>query len=110
MLNLSGQIATLNQNSRQIGGLYDWQTNVVMNYTTKDGVKEFKPVKRIEAQSYWILEKIKSNEFDAEFFMVQGGQLILIDKGNVVIDLPDTQTLDRRLYAPIEVRWLSVTY
>lgn len=110
MLSLSGQIATLNQNNKQVGGLYDWSAHVVMNYTVKDGIKVFKPVKHIEAQSYWILEKIKSNEFDAEFFVVQGGQLILIDKGDVVIDLPDVTTINQRLYAPIEVRWIGVKY
>ncbi len=108
MLNLSGQVVVLNQNGEQVGGLFDWSTNVVMNYTTKDGSREYKPTKHIDAQSYWLLEHLDSNEFDAEFFVVQGGQLLLIDKGNVVIDFPDLVTLDQRLYAPIEVRWLGV--
>ena len=110
MLNLSGQIATLNQAGEQVGGLYDWAINVVMNYTVKDGIKIFKPVKHIEAQSYWLLKKIKSNKFGVSFFTVQGGQLVLMDAGEVVIDLPDLITLDQRLYAPVEARWMGVKY
>ncbi len=107
MLSQSGQIAVLYQDKKQIGGLRDWDCRVVMNYTTKDGVKEYKPIKHIDAQSYWILEPIQSNEFDAEFYQVLNNDLVLMDSGKVVIDFPDLRTLDQRLYAPIDVRWLK---
>ncbi len=107
MLNLSGQIATLNQNGKQVAGLYDWDSRAILNYTTKDGVKEYSPVKFIDAQSYWILEEIRDNQFDAEFYSIEFGKLILMDAGKVIIDFPDLSTLDQRLYAPISVRWVS---
>jgi hypothetical protein len=105
MLSLNGQIATLNQ-GKQVGGLYDWSTNVILNYTSKDGTKVYQPVKKISALSYWLLNKIKSNEFYVEFFSIQLDKLILMDSGYVVIDFPDLNTLDKHLYAPIEVKWL----
>lgn len=107
MLDLTSQIATLRQNGKQIGGLYDIEIRVILQYTTVDGMKEYKPIKRITALSYWLLEPIQSNEFDAEFFIINSNQLIIIDAGRVVIDFPDLVTLDRRLYAPIEIRWLG---
>ncbi len=107
MLNQSGQIAVLYQNKKQVGGLRDWDCRVVMNYTLKDGIKEYKPVKHLDAQSYWILEPIRDNVFDVEFYQVLNNQLILLDAGKVVIDFPDTETVDRRLYALIDIRWIG---
>ena len=107
MFDLTSQIATLNQDGKQVGGLFDCEIRVILQYTTVAGMKEYKPVKKITALSYWLLEPIQSNEFDAEFFTINSNQLVTVDAGKVVIDFPDLRTLDRRLYAPIEVRWIS---
>ena len=107
MLNQQGQIAVLYQNKKQVGGIRDWDCRVILNYTTRDGIKEYQPVKHIDAQSYWILEPIEDNEFNAEFYQVLNNELVLMDAGRVVIDFPDVRTLGRRLYAPIEVRWIG---
>jgi hypothetical protein len=110
MLELTGQIADLKQNGIQIGGLYDWSERLVLDYTTQDGVKIYKPIKKIEASSYWLLEPVSSNSFQADFYTLVNNDLVLTDSGNVVIDLPDTKTTDRRLYAPIEIRWLNAEH
>ena len=107
MLDIQSPIAVLKQNEKQVGGLYDIEIRVILNFTTVDGFKEYKPVKRISALSYWLLEPVKSNEFDAEFFLVNSNQLVTIDAGSVMIDFPDLVTLDRRLYAPINVNWVG---
>ena len=107
MLDLSGQIAVLYQGKKQVGGLYDWNARVVLQYTTIKGMREYKPAKHISAQSYWILEPIRDNEFDAEFYQVLNDDLILMDAGKVAIDFPDVRTVDRRLYAPIDIRWIN---
>ena len=110
MLNLEGQIGVLSQNGKQIAGLYDWESHVVLNFTTKDGMKEYKPAKHITARSYWILEPVRENVFDAEFYQIVSNELVLMDTGKVVIDFPDVRTTDQRLYAPINVRWIGVEY
>ena len=107
MLSQSGQIAVLYQDKKQVGGLRDWDCRVVMNYTTVGGIKEYKPIKRLNAQSYWLLEPVQDNEFDVEFYQIFNNDLILLDAGKVVIDFPDCHTLDRRLYAPIDIKWVS---
>jgi len=107
MFNLEGQIASLKQKGKQVAGLYNWESHIILNHTTKDGMKEYKPVKKINALSYWLVEPVEDNLFDAEFYQIFMNDLILIDAGRVVIDFPDCHTLDRRLYAPIEVRWMS---
>ena len=110
MLNIEGQIATLSQDGKQVAGLYDWEARVILNYTTRGGVKEYKPTKKIDARSYWLVEPVRDNLFDAKFYQVMNDDLILMDSGKVVIDFPDCRTVDRRLYAPIEVRWVGVEY
>ena len=109
MFDLTSQIATLKQHGKQIGGLYDIEIRVILQYTTVDGMKEYKPIKKITALSYWLLVPIQDNEFDAEFFMVNSNILVTIDAGRVMIDFPDVRTLDRRLYAPIDARWLNAS-
>ena len=110
MLSLEGQIGVLYQEGKQVGGLYDWEFHIILDYTTKDGMKEYKPHKKIDARSYWLVEPVKENVFDAEFYQVMNDRLILMDAGKVAIDLPDCATIDRRLYAPIEIRWVGVEY
>jgi hypothetical protein len=107
VLDIQSPIATLKQNGKQVGGLFDCEIRVILQYVTKDGMKDYKPIKKITSLSYWLLEPVSSNEFEAEFYQVVNNDLILIDAGKVVIDLPDKRTLDRRLYAPIEIRWIS---
>jgi hypothetical protein len=107
MFDINSQIATLKQNGEQVAGLYDIELRVVLQYTTKDGMKDYKPVKRISSMSYWLIKPVTSNEFEAEFYQVVNNDLILMDSGKVIIDFPDKRTLDRRLYAPINVVWVS---
>jgi hypothetical protein len=107
LLDLTSQIATLKQNGKQVGGLFDCEIRVILQYTAKDGMKDYKPTKKLSAMSYWLLVPVTSNEFDAEFYQVVNNDLILMDAGKVVIDFPDKGTLDRRLYAPIQIVWVS---
>lgn len=107
MLEITSQIATLKQDGKQVGGLYDVDIRVILQYTTVDGFRDYKPIKKISALSYWILEPITINVFEAEFFQSMNNQLVTMDAGKVAIDFPDTRTLDRRQYAPVEVRWLG---
>uniref|UniRef100_A0A6M3IWT7 Uncharacterized protein n=1 Tax=viral metagenome TaxID=1070528 RepID=A0A6M3IWT7_9ZZZZ len=107
MLNLEGQIAVLYQEGKQVAGMYDWEIHVILDYTTKDGMKEYKPHKNISARSYWLVEPVKENVFYAEFYQTMLDNLILMDAGNVAIDFPDCATLDKRLYAPINVNWVG---
>jgi len=107
MLSLEGQIGVLYQEGKQVAGIYDWESHIILDSTTVDGMKVYKPHKHISARSYWLVEPVKENVFYAEFYQTMLDNLILIDAGNVAIDFPDCATLDRRLYAPINVTWIS---
>jgi hypothetical protein len=106
MFNLEGQIAVLYQSGKQVAGLYDFEIRILLDYTTKDNMRVYKSHKIIDARSYWLVEPVEENVFDAEFYQVMNDNLVLMDAGKVVIDFPDCHTVDQRLYAPISVVWI----
>jgi len=107
---MEGEIGVLYQDKKQVGGFYRWDTHVVAPFTTVDAWKVYIPRKVIIAIGYWLVEIPIDNCFDAEFYAVKDGRLVLMDAGQVAIDLPDTRTLDRRLDAPLNIKWVGVEY
>ena len=110
MLNLEGQIAVLYQEGKQVAGLDNWESRVILDYSTVNNMKVYKSHKRIDARSYWLVEPVKENVFDAEFYQVLNDNLVLIDAGRVAIDFPDCHTVDTRLYAPVRIEWIGIEY
>ena len=110
MLELEGEIGMLSQNGEQVGGVFDWHSRLALDYTVKNNAREYKPTKHIMARSYWLIYPIRDNTFDAEFYQVINGDLVLMEAGKVAIDLPDTETIDRRMYAPVGIKWISYEY
>ncbi len=102
---MNGEIAALYQNEKQVGGVYNWEISLASDSTTKDGWLEYKVVKNITANSYWLTLAPDSNMFEVKFYKAIQGQLVLMDDGTVEITLPDTVTLDHKLDAPLEMIW-----
>uniref|UniRef100_A0A6M3JSP0 Uncharacterized protein n=2 Tax=viral metagenome TaxID=1070528 RepID=A0A6M3JSP0_9ZZZZ len=102
---MEGQIGVLYQNGNQVAGVYDWEVSLAFDSTVRKGWEEVKSIKHITSMSYWLVEKPQGNLYDIELYQKVEGQLILMDKGTIAINLPDTETLDRRLYAPLNLIW-----
>ena len=94
----------------QVGGIYDWDISLIWDSVIVNKWREHKVKKNITANSYWLIKPPDGNCFDIELYKTIQGALVLMDTGNVAIDFPDVKTLDRRLYAPIEIRWLGCEY
>ena len=107
---MDGKLGVLYQDNKQVGGFFDWDIHLVSDFTTVRGWKTFKPKKKISARSYYLVEKLKDNQFVVEFYDVVKTKLVLMDKGEAVVDLPDSKTLDRRLDAPIDIVWVKGEY
>ena len=101
------QIVKLSQDGKQVGGLFDCEVDVKLEGIEKKDGTDYKPHKRIAASSYWLLVTPQNNEFDAEFYSTQDNHLVLVDAGRVKVRFPDTNTLDKKLHAPISVGWIS---
>ena len=104
---MNGVLGVLYQGGKQVGGIYDWDIDIITsNSTIRNGWYEFKVFKEITAQSYWLNLAPDSDYFEIKFYKAIRGQLVLIDGGKVGVSLPD-KTLDRRLHIPLEIRWVS---
>ena len=106
---MEGSLGVLYQDG-QVGGVYDWLVSLVWDSIVVNESREYKVKKNISALSYWLIKAPDGNCFDIELYKTIQGALVLMDAGKVKIDFPDTKTLDRRLYAPIEIRWLGCEY
>lgn len=103
---MNGEIGALFQHDKQVGGVYNWSINLAIDVSTnKELWYEYKVKKVITAHSYWLVSVPADNCFEAKFYKKIKGQLVLMDDGMVVVDLPDTTTLNRVLDAPLEIVW-----
>ena len=104
---MNGEIGTLNQEGRQIGGFFDWSIDIVLDETIRHGVRELGVRKIVSASRYWLLEIPNSDIYEARFYKMISGQLVLMDEGQIGLGLPDKETLDRVLSAPLGMRWMT---
>ncbi len=100
---MNGELAVLYQETKQVGGLYDWEIEIISQSTIRNGWYEHKITKGITAQSYWLTDAPDGNCFEIKFYKAIRGQLVLIDSGEIEIDLPN-KTIDHRFYIPLVVR------
>ena len=64
-------------------------------------------MEKVKAWAYWLISEPDGNIYEAKFFQYGDKRLTLVQVGEVMIDLPDTKTLDRKLEAPLEFRWMN---
>ena len=102
---MDGQIGVLKQGGKQVGGIYDWGISLAYDSAVSKGWTNLRVIKHIVAQSYWLTEIPKDNIYDIELYKKVDSQLVLMDAGVVGLNLPDTETLNRRLYAPLDLKW-----
>lgn len=106
-MNLEGELGVLRQEGKQVAGVYNWESRIILNYTVKDSMREYKPTKIMKARSYWLVEPVTSDEFDIELLKVIDNALVVMDSGKVKVSFPDTKTIDRRLDAPLDLVWVG---
>jgi len=102
---MDGILGVLKQDGKQCGGIYDWEISLAYDSVVSKGWTNLKVIKHIIAQSYWLTEIPTDNIYDIELYRKVDNQLVLMDAGVVKLNLPDTETLNQRLYAPIELNW-----
>ena len=103
---MNGELGVIYQDNKQVGGFFDWEIEVTPNVTIEKEWREYKIFKRITTRSYWLSIVHSNNLFEAVFYKVVEGQLVLMDEGMVLIDLPH-RILGHRYYIPIEILWMG---
>ncbi len=103
---MNGELGVLYQGGKQVGGFFDWEIDLTLVPTMRNGWYSFKAFKRITIQSYWLINAPDGSCYEAKLYKAIRGQLILMDSGRVEVNLPN-RTLDRRLCIPLEIRWIG---
>ena len=80
----TGEIGTLNQDGKQVGGFFDW---IISDSLTEPHFKA-----KIEALAFWLIEDVNPGQFDASFYQLQRGQLVLMQQEKVKVDFPGCVT------------------
>ena len=101
-----GEIGAFYQKDGQVGGLFGWSISAVLSEGLMGRWKAPKTTKVVTANSYWLIKKPKGVIFQAEFYQKIRGQLVLIDAGTVELKLPDVDTINRTLQAPLRLIWI----
>ncbi len=101
-----GIIGVLRQDNEQVGGIFNWSIDATLADGIQGRWKSPKAIKKVTARSYWLVKEPDSNIFEVEFYQQVKGQLVLMDAGKVKLKLPDTTTLDKKLLAPLTLRWI----
>ncbi len=104
---MNGELGVLYQEEKQVGGLYGWEIDFAYDSTVSNGWREFKITKGISAASYWLNFVPDGNCFDIKLYKAIRGQLVLVDSGKVMINLPSVRIFDTKLNIPIEIRWIG---
>ena len=100
---MEGEIGVLYQ-GKQVGGIYNWTIHVAYESTVKNDWVEVETKRTVSALAYWLIEKPESNIFEIELYQVVNNQLVLMQGGRAEINLPDKETLNRKLWALLEIR------
>lgn len=88
-----GQIGTIHDGDKQIGGFTDWHIEVRI---------EGKAKTHISASGFWMFEKPPS-KVTVRFYQISANDLVLINERFVSLSLPDEYPLDTLVKIPIEM-------
>jgi len=82
-----GEIGTLNQGGKQVGGFRDWQIDLTTDNIPRRGYFDKKVKIRLQADRYWLLDKPAGDNYTAKFYQHISGQLALVAEHDVNISL-----------------------
>ncbi len=102
---MNGKIAVLYQGGKQVGGLFDWQIDMILPPSIKNGWREYKLIKEITARSYWLIDAPDGNLFEVKFYNAIRGHLVLIATGMVEVNLPKI-IVNKKIFMPLKLRWI----
>jgi len=101
-----GDIGVLHQSGKQVGGIFNWSIDGAIT-AGRQGMWAAPSVsKKVKANSYWLITEPDGDIFEVDFYQQLSNQLVLMDTGKVKLLLPDIETLDRTLRAPLTLRWI----
>jgi hypothetical protein len=103
---MEGQIGTLIQNEEQIGGFYNWSTDLLLDRTKgKDGTDyQFQRLKLV-SNEVWLFKHPVKPEMVVCLYQLIDDRLALVMKKETTINLPKLPLNVKYLW-PLEAVWM----
>ncbi len=95
---MNGEIGTLFQEGKQIGGFYDWAIDIQL----LKGLQNNKAIVKATAARFWVLCSPSQSEIRASFYRLVGDRLVLMNQAQVTVSLGDKLGLIKK---PLEMIW-----
>lgn len=103
---MEGEIGVLYQEGKQVAGVTNWEITLFLDNTSIKGWSSQKVTdKKISAWGYWLTQESECDEYEACFYVSWRGELVLVDKSIVKVNLPDAP-LDKKMLCELEIIWL----
>jgi len=99
----TGRIGTLSAYGRQVGGFLDWRIDTLIKKTKS--LPETRTV--AVAASFWMLEEVNTEYYDAAFYFLDSGKLILAQEAKVLVGFPGTFLLDKWIKASLDMELID---
>lgn len=101
----SGEIGTLNQDGKQIGGFLDWTLRTTLNATKGENWASYKLVGRsVDSPRFWLLEKPINDCYEVNLYQLIKDTFVLINTSQCRIEIPDVP-LNR--INQLTLKWMS---
>lgn len=103
---MNGQIGTLYQDGKQVGGFLEWSLDIRLFRTEKpDSTVYTVHAIKCTADKFWVLSAPSDSEIVAYFYQLIKGRLVLMAQRTVEVNLagPLNKTINR----PLEITWMN---
>ncbi len=102
---LNGEIGSLIQDGKQIGGFLDWTIELNLESVERPQGREYRKVLKATADRYWVLCSPSRGEIKALYYQLIRDRLVLVNQSLVSIELGTV--LDKIINKPIEMIWTT---
>lgn len=104
---MNGPIGTLIQNEEQIGGFYNWNTDLFLDSTKGRDGQEYRFQRlKLTFNEVWLLKHPVSPDMVVCLYQLINDRLVLVMKKDTVVNIP-TLPLNVKYLWPLETIWTS---
>ena len=105
MRQLNGEIGTLYQDGKQIGGFLDWSIDLKLNSVNQAEGRVYKHcMTKSTASKFWLLSTPTEAEITAHYYLLVGDTLALVNSHTVEVNLSGSLN---KILGPLEMVWTN---
>ena len=103
---MQGQIGTLYQDGKQLGGFLDWSIDLSLNRTQVPDSRVYKvQVIKSTAERFWLLSAPSEGDITAHYYQLIKDRLVLVNSHIVTADLG--KTINKMVNRPLVMTWMN---